>query len=65
MWETFAIENNAATGSNYFKTKVFGLKILKNEKTAVYAKLVTSHNYNIHVKKSLNFCECLTNFLHF
>lgn len=52
MWETCAIENNAATGSNYFKTKVFGLKFLKNEKTAVYAKLVTSHNYNIHVKKS-------------
>lgn len=53
MWETCAIENNAATGSNYFKTKVFGLKFKKkNEKTAVYAKLVISHNYNIHVKKS-------------
>lgn len=32
MWETCAIENNAATGSNYFKTKVFGLKFKKKKR---------------------------------
>lgn len=39
MWETCAIENNAATGSNYFKTKVFGLKILKKRENRRVCKV--------------------------
>lgn len=65
MWEICVIENNVVIGFNYFKIKVFGLKFLKNEKIVVYVKLVISYNYNIYVKKSLNFCECLINFFYF
>lgn len=39
MWETCAIENNAATGSNYFKTKVFGLKFLKKRENRRVCKV--------------------------
>lgn len=51
MWEICVIENNVVIGFNYFKIKVFGLKLKKNVKIVVYVNLVISYNYNIYVKK--------------
>lgn len=62
MSEKCAIENNAATGSNYLKTEVFGLEFFEKAENRRVCKVGYLSQVQYTRKRSLNFCDCLTNF---